>query len=122
MIAGILALLLQAPTAAAPPSKPDFERVASPADFKRFYPRRAQRLGLGGLATLRCTANARGLMDECEVEAEDPAGMGFGEAAIQLMPYFKLRPPRDGSPEAHRVVVIPIRFQLARPPSPEPPK
>lgn len=58
-----------------PPPHPDLARAV--------YPPEARAGGVGGFATLLCTLRSV-VPAECEVEAEQPAGMGFGAAAIEL--------------------------------------
>jgi TonB family protein len=47
----------------------------------RYYPERAQRLGITGEATIRCQLNADRTLTGCSVIAEDPKDWGFADAA-----------------------------------------
>ena len=78
-------------------------------DLLAVYPLRAQ--GRGGRAELACTVSAQGTLYDCEVKSEQPAGAGFGKAALALTPQFLMRPPtRDGKPLAGFKVGIPISW------------
>lgn len=51
-------------------------------------------------------------MADCMVDQEAPSGLGFGQAALRLMPRFKMQPTtRDGSPVEGGVVRLPIQFR-----------
>lgn len=79
----------------------------------RYYPDRAQRLERSGRATISCTVKANGTVAGCSVVSEDPADMGFGDAAIRLSKLFRMRPQtRDGQPVEGASVRIPIAFRL----------
>lgn len=72
-------------------------RVERPSaqDFARLYPRRARNQGISGYATISCVVNdSYGL--NCEVEAENPPEMGFGEATLQIAQKFRVAPLTDG--------------------------
>lgn len=101
----------------APPSvitSPDWLTRPGPNEFTRFYPQAALDQNASGMATLACTVAASGAVRDCQVAAETPKGLGFGEAARKLAPYFKLRPQmRDGTPVDGASIRIPIRFTLA---------
>jgi TonB family protein len=64
------------------------------------WPRRAYARGKDGRVTLSCLVDAHGLAEWCRVLAEEPAGEGFGRAALEMRPTFKLPPVQgaDGKP------------------------
>jgi periplasmic protein TonB len=106
-----------APPQPAPPSvitSPDWLTRPGADEFSRFYPQAALDRNASGAATLACTVSASGAVRGCQVAEETPKGLGFGDAARKLVPYFKLRPQlRDGTPVDGASVRIPIRFNLA---------
>ena len=83
--------------------------------MNRYYPDRASRMEVEGRATLSCTVNARGTLEGCSILSEDPADMGFGDAAQKMSRLFKMRPQtKDGQPVDGGTVRIPIRFVLPK--------
>jgi len=64
------------------------------------WPRRAYARGKNGRVTLSCLVDAHGLAEWCRVMAEEPSGEGFGRAALEMRPTFKLKPVEgpDGKP------------------------
>ena len=110
------------PKAAPPPpprpsviTNPDWARRPSGEDIARYYPDRAMRMNTEGRATISCTVTAKGTLESCEVQAEEPADMGFGEAALRMSKLFRMRPKtQDGAPVEGGSVRIPIRFNLPK--------
>ena len=89
--------------------KPSVDQVANA------YPKMPLLLSLEGSATLSCQVTAGGILENCAVVDESPKELGFGNAALSLTPFFRLRPEiRDGRP-AVSDVRIPIRFLMPEP-------
>jgi TonB family protein len=66
-----------------------------------------------------CSVIAGGRVDSCAVEAEEPLGLGWGEAAVKLAPYFRLSVwTEEGLPTVGGRVKIPLRFDLPDPDAP----
>jgi len=81
-------------------------------DWVAIWPKGAYAANKSGRVTLACLIDVHGLAESCRVAAEEPLGQGFGKAALEMRPTFKLKPPRgpDGKPVA-KVLTINIRFQ-----------
>jgi hypothetical protein len=88
-------------------------RRPSANDLVPLYPRRAVTRGIPGAAEIECIVGPKGEMKDCQVLAEAPAGLGFGEATIGAARYFRV-PPTDaaGQPTAGKVVRLPLRWNL----------
>jgi len=92
---------------------PDWSRKPDAEDMARYYPDRAQRMGVNGHATIKCTVTASGSLTNCQVVSEAPDGQEFGSAALKLSHLFKMRPmAKDGQAVSGGVVSIPLSFQV----------
>jgi len=103
---------------AAPKTAPltEVHWVATPTgqDIANVYPPDAVAAKKGGAVLLECRVAAKGDLEACRVEIEDPVGLEFGLAAMELAPLFKMAPTApDGSATAGRTIRIPLMFQIA---------
>ena len=101
--------------AAAPPALTQVHWVATPTgqDIAGVYPPSAVAAGKGGAVLLECLVAAEGSLTACRVQIEDPVGLEFGAAAMELAPLFRMAPNApDGTAVAGRTVRIPIMFQI----------
>jgi TonB family protein len=74
------------------------------------YPRAALQKGVDGRAVINCGVTVEGFLSTCQIVSEEPEGLGFGAAALQLAPQFRLTPKIDnGKPVASRVD-IPVNW------------
>ncbi len=80
-------------------------------DFQRAYPAVAMDRNLEGHATLDCLVQGNGSL-KCRVSDETPAGLGFGQAAVDLSHAFRAEPTVNGVRSAGKHVHVPITFQL----------
>ena len=85
-------------------------------DFASVWPKAAYEARIHGDVTLNCEVDRHGLAERCEVVSETPPGKGFGEAALQLRPTFKLTPAHDASGPIDSWMRIAIEF---KPPDPQ---
>jgi protein TonB len=96
-------------------TQPDWAKRPTGEDMSKYYPERASRMSIEGSATISCTVNARGTLENCSVTAETPAEAGFGDATLKLSKLFKMRPmSKDGAPVDGGTVRIPVRWVLPK--------
>lgn len=95
--------------------KPTWTGIPDDKAFQAAYPAAALTAGVRtGRARLDCVVAAGGAVDQCKVVAEDPAGLGFGAAAMSLAPSFRLAIwTDDGLPTVGGRVTIPLRYEFA---------
>jgi TonB family protein len=91
-----------------------FDRLPSSDELAQLYPARALRLEEQGFATVQCSVGASGGPTECHVVDEEPAGLGFGDAALKAIQLFRLKPlDRVGQTVAGGVFTQRISFGIA---------
>jgi protein TonB len=91
---------------------PDWVRKPTGMDIARVYPREAASKDIAAATAISCAVTQEGTLSACQVFREEPAGLGFGEAALKLARLFKMGPmDREGQPTAGRTVRIPIGFR-----------
>jgi TonB family protein len=101
--------------AAPGPALREVEWVSTPTgqDIASVYPPTAVSAGKGGAVLLQCPVAAAGSVAGRGLEIEDPVGLEFGLAAMELARLFKMTPTApDGSAVAGRTIRIPILFQI----------
>lgn len=59
------------------------------------YPTQALAAGVSGDATVQCQVGRDGLLSACSVRSETPGELGFGEAALSLVPRFRAQVGAD---------------------------
>ena len=92
-------------------TQPDWLQKPTGEDMARYYPVEAANAHVGGDAVIGCRVGVDGRLQRCAIRNEAPLGAGFGQAALDLSPYFLMSPAsRNGKPTADGEVVIPIRF------------
>jgi len=80
------------------------------------YPIEAAAAAIEMTVMLRCDLDGALFATKCRIETEEPAGWGFGEAALKLSPKVQMKPGlRPGT-----TVRVPVQFKLASGPEPRP--
>lgn len=93
-------------------TQPDWLHRPSARDLRGVWPTEALKKGLSGSAVIGCKVSAQGLLYDCTIVAEQPAGLGFGAAALLMAPQFVMRPmSKNGEPVAGGRIRIPIKFE-----------
>lgn len=95
--------------------RPDWRKKPAGEAIGRVYPYAAQRANEAGRVTLSCTVAVDGTLKDCKVVSEDPAGFGFGRAALSLTPEMTMNPMTvDGRPR-ESTVRVPLSFMPSGP-------
>ncbi|WP_310539289.1 TonB family protein [Phenylobacterium sp.] len=110
-LAGLLMLAASAGGAVAQ-TNPDWLEKPDGAALGAVYPKFAQLIGVEGRALISCKVARTGRLDNCGVLSETPEGLGFGKAALSLVPYFRVAPATADGSAREGMVRIPIRFAL----------
>jgi len=103
----------QAAPADPPITKPSWAQTPTADQLAYLYPRAAVHAGRPvGQGVMACDVGAKGQLENCSVQQEDPPGLGFGEAALKAAKYFRMEPKDSaGRPVAGGRVTVPIVFR-----------
>jgi TonB family protein len=108
-----IAFVMAPEAGSAPPTestKAAFAQAPTGKDYARLFPPAAKASSRGGEARVSCVVTSTGQATHCAVIDESPAGLGFGEAARQMMMDAKFRPATYGGRPIGSVVNIPLKF------------
>lgn len=104
------------------PAEPDTRRITqpkwitalSPESVALVFPKAATARGLSqGRGIIDCLVTATGALTDCKPVSEEPADLGFGQAALAAADYMTMNPwSVDGDPLDGLRVTLPIRLQL----------
>lgn len=93
-------------------ANPAWARKPSGEEMAAVLPTAAAKKGADGRAVLACQLTVEGFLQGCKVESEDPPGLGFGAAALQLAAQFRMTPKiRGGKAQPGGAITIPINWR-----------
>ena len=98
-------------------TRPNWVAFLPPDRMTQLFPAAAAAAKITtGRGVVSCAIAPGGALSACEVVGEDPAGLGFGEAAVAAAAAFAVNPwSDDGRPVDGARIRIPIRFTAAEP-------
>ena len=108
-------VVVKAPAAVA--AKVDVSSDSDTADYTlvTVWPLGAFQSKINGEVKLSCLVDVYGLAESCHVLSESPEGKGFGAAAMELRPTFKLTPKQGPSGPVATDVTIALHFTAPDP-------
>lgn len=78
------------------------------------YPSLAMQRGIEqGEVRLKCLVAAEGVLSECRILTESPAGVGFGQSALRSAERSRVGIPEDGATVIGTVINFTIRFRVS---------
>lgn len=80
-------------------------------EYVAIWPKAAYAAGKDGRVTLSCLIDVHGLAEWCKVAAESPPGQGFGKAALELRPTFKMAPKAGPNGPVESMQTINVGFR-----------
>ncbi|HVI34390.1 hypothetical protein [Phenylobacterium sp.] len=93
---------------------PAWASIPTPQDFQATFPQTQNGVNSVRVALI-CTAQPGGALADCAVDREEPAGQGYGQAALALAPKFRVAAwSTDGQPTYGQKVRVPIRYELTQ--------
>lgn len=99
-------------SAARPDVTLDWVALPNPAKTAGLYPAEAAKAGVAtGVGQVDCRVGEDGALGDCKLVGEEPAGLGFGSAALAAAPDMHANLwTRDGQRAPGARVVVPLRF------------
>lgn len=92
-----------------------WERKPTGEQLWNAYPREARGKRIAGRAMLICKVEAAGRLTDCTTDFVEPAGFGFGAAALKVAPIFRMQTRFNGRPTVGSTVHIPVIFAPSKP-------
>lgn len=89
-------------------ANPQWVRKPTSADLAGVFPTAAVKAAKDGRAAIKCDVTVEGFLQNCKVVAEDPPGLGFGAAGLQLAPQFRMSPKIRNGKAMTSEVTVPI--------------
>lgn len=102
-----------------PPGPPEPPTITNPRwlqvprDLGRYYPARAQQVGVEGAVTLDCIVNVSGRLG-CSVVNETPLGWNFGPAALRISQDYRMAPAMQNGQAVQGHYRMRVPFQIPR--------
>jgi TonB family protein len=93
-------------------TNPDWLVRPSVDALQRVFPRAAQRGHVSGRAVLHCIVDAGGLLTDCTVIEETPKNAGFGNAALEMTAYMRMKPATQFGAPIESSVNVPVTFKV----------
>ena len=92
-------------------TNPDWLHKPGPEEFSEYFPKGTTSTGD---VVIQCDVTAQGSLAGCVIVAEEPPNQGFGQAALKISRFFKMKPQtRDGVPVGGALFETRIHFVYA---------
>lgn len=116
VLAGAIALLVAGGSALAAETTawdkpPEWIKKPGPEDLLSVWPPEAFKAGKSGKATIECRITTAGGLADCMVVSEEPAGAGFGAAALEVATQFLMKPAMKDGRAVEARGQFPIQFK-----------
>jgi TonB family protein len=92
--------------------EPDWMIKPTPDEVARVYPAAAVEARISGKVIMACIADVDGFLTECVIEEETPPGYGFGNAALEISAYMRMKPASNFGVPIRAKVNLPVNFML----------
>ena len=101
--------------------KPQWRALPTGDQFAGGYPAAAKKAGIKtAKVVMSCSVGAEGKVENCVAASEQPAGLGFGEAAVALATAFQVTSwTAEGLPTIGGKIRVPIRYELPETETPQ---
>jgi TonB family protein len=93
----------------------EMDEETAAGEFVAVWPAGAYNTRADGKVMLSCKINVHGLAEWCGIKTESPAGKGFGAAALQMRPTFKLKPATGADGPMEAIMNIAVKFKAPDP-------